>query len=137
MLFQGTVAHSQHLRRTATRVCSAQVPEVVTFGFNATLLAGGPAGGDSGSFLQQLSFPLFAAGERRAQAPWAGRGPLPAGLQEAYVPSQLVLLCVSQARSRSSNANQMQRLGMLGREATFATFCPGCWHRPSGHQVSL
>ena len=103
---QGTAAHSQHLRQSGARAFPPQVPEVVAFGFNATLLAGGPAGGGGGAFLQQLSFPLFAAGERRAQAPWASRGPLPAGLQDAYVPSQLMLLCVSQARTGPSHAEQ-------------------------------
>ena len=90
-------------------MCWPQVPEVVAFGFNATL----QAGGGSGAFLQQLSFPLFAAGERRAQAPWAGRGPLPAGLQDAYVPSQIMLLCVSQARSGLGHARQALRSGWV------------------------
>ena len=83
-------------------MCSPQVPEIVAFGFNAAL----QAGGGSGAFLQQLSFPLFAAGERRAQAPWAGAGPLPPGLQDAYVPSQIMLLCVSQARCVLGSAKQ-------------------------------
>ncbi len=79
------------------RACRpAQVPDVAAFGMNVTLLAAGPARG--GAFVERLSFPLFAAGERRAQAPWAGAGPLPAGLQLDYVPSQLMLLCVAQAR---------------------------------------
>ncbi len=72
------------------------MPDVAAFGMNVTLLAAGPARG--GAFVERLSFPLFAAGERRAQAPWAGAGPLPAGLQLDYVPSQLMLLCVAQAR---------------------------------------
>ena len=113
---------------------SAQVPEVAAFGFNATVQAGGPAGGSGDAFLQQLSFPLFAAGERRAQAPWAGRGPLPAGLQDAYVPSQILLLCVSQARHGLSSsigkyavAGYMLRRGIIAPSEARSSCQQGSW----------
>ena len=75
-----------------------QVPNVLSFSFNATL---GTAanGATSGGVTRSAAFPLFLAGERRAMAPWAGSpGQLPGSMREAYAPEQLQLLCVAQVR---------------------------------------
>jgi hypothetical protein len=80
------------------------VPQVVSFAFNATLGAaaksGAGAAGAGAGFAQAAAFPLFAAGARRARAPWPGAlDDLPAGMREAYAPEQLQLLCISEASS--------------------------------------
>ncbi|CAL8464921.1 g4456 [Coccomyxa elongata] len=77
-----------------------QVPEVLSFSFNATLgTARGSAGGQRGP-AESVSFPLFSAGERRSQAPWAGNGSLPPSMQEAYSPNQIQLLCTAEDSDR-------------------------------------
>lgn len=69
---------------------------MLSFSFNATLgTARGSAGGQRGP-VESVSFPLFSAGERRSQAPWAGNGSLPASMQEAYSSSQIQLLCTAE-----------------------------------------
>lgn len=84
-----------------------QVPAVVAFSVNASLLAGG--GADTGTPPSGSSqrFPLFSAGDRRSQARWewrprrggegercGGEAELPAALS-SYAPEQLQLLCIS------------------------------------------
>lgn len=83
-------------------VWSTQVPEVLSFSFNATLGtaigAAATAGPGPGGPRESVSSPLFSAGERRSQAPWAGTGSLPLSMQEAYTPSQVQLLCAAEVR---------------------------------------
>lgn len=78
-----------------------QVPEVLSFSFNATLgtaVGAAAAAGQQGP-RESVSFPLFSAGERRSQAPWAGSSILPPSMQEAYTPSQVQLLCAAEVRT--------------------------------------
>ena len=80
-------------------VGATQVPEVLSFSCNATLgTAGGAAAPGQRGPRESVSFPLFSAGERRSQAPWAGTGSLPLSMQEAYTPSQVQLLCAAEVR---------------------------------------
>lgn len=75
-----------------------QVPEVLSFSFNATLgtAKGTVSGGLARDPVESVSFPLFMGGERRSMAALVGNGSLPRSMQEAYVPSQVQLLCVAE-----------------------------------------
>ena len=99
------------------------MPDVVSFSFNATLgTAPGAKTPGPGGFLESAAFPLFAAGERRAQAPWLGAAAgLPPAMREAYAVEQLQLLCIAQVRQPCTNSGSVMGTKTFGMHAAAAT----------------
>lgn len=71
-----------------------QVPNIVSFGMNATLSIQDSEA--SATSLQTLSFPIYDAGHYRSLQNWvADSKDLPKGLRDTYTAAQAKLLCTS------------------------------------------
>lgn len=98
-----------------------QVPAVVGFGVNVTLVGKPVPGTNAKHRTSTRSFPLFAAGDRRVAGEWGGdQAMLGPGMTD-YEASQFQLLC-------ASPVGACEFLGL--------PVMPACWHDHGGAVVT-